>query len=220
MDAIVKATLEVPFWCSFRMPTAVNYHPTYPVPPITTVYGMIACAMGWPSDNYLEFENLKIGIAIVDSGDRIDAYSRIIKWDRRDKNMRTLLMRHKLLQPVYQIFVKGEKILIENIAKALVEPFFPLYLGESDDIVEIKDVKVFPVQKVSTLKVNSILPQEMGRPINKVELVHLPVGFLAEELCKKRVWSGVNYQGYYIAEEIILDTPVEAYQLGEMRVVM
>ncbi|KJS21406.1 MAG: hypothetical protein VR72_10905 [Clostridiaceae bacterium BRH_c20a] len=220
MEAILKATLEVPVWCSFRIPTAVNVHTTYPVPPITTIFGLLSAAMGWSSDDHSNMDKLDIGILLIKPGERIEGYNKIIKWDRRDKQMRTLVMRHKLIQPVYQIAVKGEQGLIEHIAKALDNPYFPLCLGESDDVVEVKEVEVFPIKKTMTQEIDSILPQELGRPVNKVELFYLPIGFLAEERGNRRTWSGVKYQGYYIASKMQLEEPIEAYLLGEKRVVL
>jgi len=220
MEGILKATLEVPYWCSFRVPTAVNVHPTYPVPPITTIYGLLACAMGWPADDYTYLSEMEIGLILVQKGERIEGYNKIIKWDRRDREMRTLLMRHKLIQPIYQFFVKGEETLLKDLYHALKNPCFPLYLGESDDVVEVKDIELFPLVEIETGEVDSILPQGYGRPTNQVELVFLPTKFLMEEKGKKRIWSGVDYKGYYIADKIRVEEPVAAYLVGEQRVVV
>lgn len=219
MEAILKATLEVPFWCSFRVPTAVNFHPTYPVPPMTTLYGLIAAAMGWPSDDYSQLENLEISVVLVESGERIEGYNKIIKWDRRDREMRTLIMRHKLIQPVYQLLAKGSEKLITEIKAALEDPYFPLCLGESDDLVEVKDIGIYPVVMEETKEINSLLPQDKGRPSNQVQLLHLPVNFLGGMKGKTRVWSGLEYRGYYVAEKIELNEPIPAYALGEQKVV-
>lgn len=220
MQVILSATLEVPFWCSFRIPTAINVHASYPVPPITTVYGLLAAAMGWPSDNYSYLDKMQIGIVLTNPGERIEGLNKIIKWDRRDREMRTLVMRHKLIQPTYQIVVRGESELINKLANALKNPYYPLCLGESDDMVEVKNISVYPIQTTLTREIDSILPEELGRPINPVELQYLPVGFLATGKGKKRVWSGVQYRGYYIASKIWLENEVEAYLLGDQRVVL
>ncbi|MFZ5942942.1 MAG: CRISPR-associated protein Cas5 [Bacillota bacterium] len=220
MEGILKATLEVPYWCSFRVPTAVNVHPTYPVPPLTTIYGLLAAAMGWGADNYSYLEKMKIGLILVEKGERIEGYNKIIKWDRRDREMRTLVMRHKLIKPIFELLVKGEEALLRDMAKALGNPHFPLYLGESDDLIEVKDVGVFPLVELETEEIDSILPQDSGRPVSQVELVFLPTGFLWEEKGKNRLWSGVNYKGYYIASKIKVEKPLTAYLVDNKRVVL
>lgn len=220
MKAILKATLEVPFWCSFRIPTAVNVHTTYPVPPITTVYGLLAAAMGWPSDDHSHSDKIKIGIVLTKPGERIEGFNKIIKLDSRNRGMRTLVMRQKLVQPTYQIVVKGNSSLIAQISNALIKPYFPLCLGESDDVVEVKDVMVYPVKEVLTNIVDSILPQELGKPVSPVELLYLPISFLATGKGKKRTWSGIEYRGYYIASKIEVKNKIKAYMLDDQRVVL
>lgn len=48
-DQVLRVTLSVPFECAFVKPGSVNGLPTYSVPPLTTIRGMIYNALGRPS---------------------------------------------------------------------------------------------------------------------------------------------------------------------------
>ncbi|OAT86158.1 CRISPR-associated protein Cas5 [Desulfotomaculum copahuensis] len=220
VEAILAATLEVPFWCSFRVPYTVNVHFTYPVPPVTTLYGLLACAAGYPADCLEPMRYLRFGIGVLHGGRLVETYSKIIKWDRRDlrNQMRTLVMKQKIVQPSYKLYVGGPEAMLARLAAALKQPFFPLFLGESDDLVEVGDVGLQPVRTVQTGIVHSCVPVDAGNLRGgRATVVHLPVGFTAG---RRGGWTGVEYRDYYVAETVELDRPVTAYAVGDKFVVL
>lgn len=220
MEAILAATLEVPFWCSFRVPYTINVHFTYPVPPITTLYGLAACAAGYPADYLEPLRYLRFGIGILRAGRLVETYSKIIKWDRRDlrNQMRTLVMKQKIIQPSYKLYVGGPEAMLARLAAALKQPFFPLFLGESDDLVEVRDVGLHPLKPVQTDKLYSCVPVDAGSLRGgRAMVVHLPVGFTAG---RRGGWTGVEYRDYYVADTVELDRPVAACDVEGKNVVL
>jgi CRISPR-associated Cas5-like protein len=154
--------LHVPFWCSFRDPASSNVHRTFPVPPPSTLYGLIAAALGMPQDDYSRRDGMRFAIAIERGGDAVETYSKWMKgaeaspkdnnqrlaWDAMRKRgilapdesiwISTPLIRQKIIQPVYAVGILCAAETAGEISRALARPFFPLYLGESDDPVDIE----------------------------------------------------------------------------------
>jgi CRISPR-associated Cas5-like protein len=217
VEAILSARLEVPFWCSFRVPYTVNVHFTYPVPPVTTIYGLVASALGYPADHMQPMKDLRFGIAVEQDGDPVETYSRIIKWDRRFQGMRTLVIKQKIYQPVYRVYLGGAVAELDRIASALADPAFPLFLGESDDLVEVRDVMVHDAMAVESDTFHCCVPVDCGRTVSSgITVVHLPVGFKAGS----RGWDGVEYRDYYVAPVVRLDVPADAWEVDGKRVVI
>lgn len=154
--------LQIPFWCSFRDPSTSNVHRSFPVPPPSTVYGMIAAALGLRSDDYSRRKNMRFAIAIDEAGETVESYSKWMKaaegtpkdekqrlgWDSMRKRgvlapdeaawISTPLIRQKVVQPSYVVGVLCDRSTALEIEQALADPFFPLYLGENDDMVDLE----------------------------------------------------------------------------------
>lgn len=153
--------LTVPFWCSFRDPLSSNVHRTFPVPPPATLYGLVAAALGLVQDDYSRRSEMRFAVAIERSGELVETYSKWMKAaenpkDDRQKeafdNMRALgllapdeavwistpIIRQKLIQPIFCVGILCAPNVAEELAAALERPALPLYLGESDDPVDIE----------------------------------------------------------------------------------
>lgn len=216
MKMLVSARLIVPFWCSFRMPYTINVNFTYPVPPPTTLYGLIGAALGLPADSYNLLAELLISVGLEQEGEVIETYSRIIKRDARTADMRTLLIRQKILQPIYRLYLLAEDGIARRVAERLENSVFPLSLGESDDLLEVDQVQIFPVLTEPVQAVDSLLPVDMGlEPYSDYQTVYLPIAFKRG----RRDWTGVEYRSYYVGQNLTLDNPVSAYIAGDKRVV-
>ncbi|MGI6365397.1 MAG: CRISPR-associated protein Cas5 [Bacillota bacterium] len=216
MKKIVSARLSVPFWCSFRMPYTINVNFSYPVPPPITLYGLMGCALGLPADSYDLILDMEITVGIENEGEFIETYSRIIKRDPRTPDRRTLVIRQKLLQPVFRLYLLAEEILAEQVAMGLAAPAFPLSLGESDDILEIDDIGIFPYRTEQACVIDSILPVDCGcQPTSNYQTVVLPIAFKRG----KRDWEGVDYRSYYVGRNISLAQPIEVAEVEGKKVV-
>lgn len=160
--------LHVPFWCSFRDPVSSNVHRTFPVPPPSTLYGLLAAALGLPQDDYSRRNEVRFAVAIENAGELVETYSKWMKAAedplakakadqkaeveaaleaRRARGeltpdlaiwTSTTLIRQKLIQPIWVVGVLCSQIMADEIVAALRAPHWPLYLGESDDPVDLE----------------------------------------------------------------------------------
>lgn len=88
----------------------------------------------------------------------------------------TQIHRQKIINPIFVVYINletNELSLIKDIYNALKNPKRPLYLGESDDVVNILELELIELNKINDKKsdINSVLP---GIYENS-ELVKIPV---------------------------------------------
>lgn len=159
-EKIIFIEIFQPF-AQYRNPFTFYYSQTYPLPPKSTIIGMLQNAVGdWYGNEYgiEKWWNLKIS---VHGGFEsiFWNYQNLIKGEIKfDENMRLINQNLPLYgdgltsqrTPVYQqelfnghlyIFIRGEEDLVKKIKEALVKPNKILYLGRSEDVVFIRSVK-------------------------------------------------------------------------------
>lgn len=161
---VLRATLDVPFECSFTKAASMNARPTYELPPITTLQGMLYGAIGRPSlllqggrgrtmdkatfDAEREFrehvqKECRFGIRVVDAGTQRSGLRKLHKKETADSERQFLTYVtnvETLVSPTYRMYVTGPEELLEAFVGGLRDPERLLYLGRSDDLVDIKDV--------------------------------------------------------------------------------
>jgi len=166
----LQFTLKVPFECAFTQQGAVNTLPTYDIPPLTTIRGLIFNALCRPSllnqDHHTrrdflekeqvneeyefrkEFEkNSQIGIEVKESGIKKSDLRSRKKQVGTDKSSHGVLsyvtQMETIISPTYEITLLHNDVdFLQTIKKRLVSPPRPLYLGHSDHLVTVKDTKV------------------------------------------------------------------------------
>ncbi|GAW32204.1 CRISPR-associated protein Cas5 [Carboxydocella sp. JDF658] len=203
----LQATLQVPGWCSFRLPQGINMHFSYPVPPITTIKGLLAAALGLPHDSYHLLPELEYAVGIVRPGERIETLSKILKRDRDNRD--TLVVKEKYLQPEYRIWLAGEGKELDRIYTRLLDPFFPLSLGEGDDVVEVAAVERFQASRqVAAQVVNCPVYRPELVTAGPVEVIQLPWDFIKG---KRNSWQGIAYRPHWVGEKIAFKEEVEVW---------
>jgi CRISPR-associated Cas5-like protein len=153
--------IHVPFWCSFRDPLTSNVHRTFPIPPPTTLYGLCAAALGLAQDDISRRHQMRFAIAVEREGELVETYSTWKKAGESPKGeaqkvafaaikargnlapdeaqwISTPIIRQKLIQPVYTIGIWTSKAVSEELQTAFKSPTWPLYLGESDDGIDVE----------------------------------------------------------------------------------
>jgi CRISPR-associated Cas5-like protein len=162
---VLRATLDVPFECAFTKAASMNSRPTYELPPVTTLQGMLYAALGRPSllmqdhhsrrtmekstfdaerdfRDYVEDE-CRFGIRMVESGGIHNGLRNLHKQARSDDEREFLTYVtnvETLVSPRYRMYVTGPDDLLKEFEGALEDPERLLYLGRSDDMVDILDV--------------------------------------------------------------------------------
>ena len=229
MERILTFKLICPFWASFRNPNTINVHVTYRFPPLTTLYGLLNAARGWPQDHYPDRDQWRISLAVESNSILVETFSKVMKVyeDKRGKKereeqkqtdkgffIRTTLIRQKLLEPRYTVYLKAAEDLLTEAETALQNPYWPLYLGESDDVVDVLSVHIVDADPKPASYIHSIIPGI----VEGCQLVKVPVRF--RQLGKDR-WSA-DYQIYSLppaGDGVELGQPMLAYSVEGRNVI-
>ena len=124
---------------SFRYPMFITgYQPTLTIPPLSTIYGLISAAAGKPiipKDTELAFvfryQAKSIDLeTIYELAPNLKAKSNVIR-------------REFLYEPELYLYIENEEI-----AECFSKPYFPLLLGRSSDLIEVKEIKKIVLSKV------------------------------------------------------------------------
>lgn len=183
MEKILTCGLICPFWTSFRNPSTVNVHATYPFPPPTTLYGMLNAARGMPQDWQDDRDEWQFSLVIKSSGEAIQTFSKILKIyeEKRSKAeavkdefgkalfYKITVMRQKMIGVEYTVYFKAQEDRLIEGYQALLSPHWPLYLGESDDLVDLLSPRIVEVEPIPADRIHSIIPGlEQGCGLVKV----------------------------------------------------
>ncbi|MBA4493252.1 CRISPR-associated protein Cas5 [Paenactinomyces guangxiensis] len=215
MDRVLSADCFVPGWCSFRIPHSINVHLTYPAPPPMTIYGLIANSLGMPQDDYSLRSKLKIGVRILKQGETVETYTQWMKWNPAKDSMTMLVTRQKMIQPHYRFYISSDKESLTAIQQALGNPARILYLGESDDMVEIKNIRLQEAKEAESTTIHSAVPFEAVSdcisPSINVSVLNWPVSFDHQG----RNSYSVQYELVYVGKQIDLISPIRCLKLVE-----
>jgi len=158
--------VESPYFCCFRKPASTSVILTYPMPPFTTIRGFLANCLGlgqFPKHmEYLSLQDgLKIGVQRLEVKGVSRELCKILKLKKTEKRfMRVFpsspMFKEFLVDPKYKIYIVGGDN-IEELFKKLRDPERPLYLGQSDDVVDVKNVKTMDVEKVTSREIHSVV---------------------------------------------------------------
>lgn len=184
-NSALTATLDVPFECGFLKAGAMNGLPTYPVPPITTLQGLLYNALGRPSllkpnnldkevrDNEEDFRervqtDCQFGIRVVDAGEQTTGLrSRQKAINKSEMSYVTYVAKMEtIIAPTYRVYIGGPDDLLTTFESGLENPQRPLSLGRSDDFVEVSDIEVVPVTEQNrTAEVDCVVPGAENDPV-------------------------------------------------------
>mgnify|MGYP001069778839 CR=1 FL=1 len=152
-----------PYFACFRKPTSTSVILTYPIPPFTTLCGLVACALGRPRNDFVLQNALHFGIRILAPGIETREMAKVLKLTGEEKEVEqrvsasSPMYRHFLAQPVYRIYLLANSELLDEVIQALREPLRPLYLGQSDDMVVVENVIEYTIRRGYTNTIYSIV---------------------------------------------------------------
>lgn len=154
--------LDALYFASFRRPVSTSLVLSYITPPYTTLRGLIANALGMKRDDYSIQDWIKIGISPPENWSRSREIAKMLKlkgtgnlYNRGFPS--SPIFREFLITPTYRIYLAGEKDKIDCIYSALQQPQRPLYLGSSDDLIDIEVSKPTEINEVKTKQVTGII---------------------------------------------------------------
>ncbi|MCB4205477.1 type I-B CRISPR-associated protein Cas5b [Deferribacterales bacterium Es71-Z0220] len=175
-------------YAHFRVPYTTSSPITYPIPPKTAIYGIIAAIMGYDKNSYLQyFQNKiwKVGVSIkkpikieyipenfVDTK-RAKLFGRMPK----NKPCRTQINLEFLKNPFYRFYVtcKNEEEL-NALADKLKEhkSIFTVSLGLSECIANFIFIGIFELEKRTDkdfVEISSIIPLENISKPNQIDFL-------------------------------------------------
>ena len=117
---------------SFRYPNLISgFQPSLPVPPLSTVHGLISAAMG----RYYAPERPEIGFVFQTGGKAVDLET-IYQMENSLRNITPNVIRREFLFDNHLwIYTRNRQI-----AEAFQKPFFQLLLGRSGDLATVNEV--------------------------------------------------------------------------------
>ncbi len=171
--------LECPYFACFRHPTSTSLIQTYPVPPFTTIRGLIACALGLPRNAFFLQDCFQIGLRPLERVEVTRELAKLLKLIPRDVERRpnvfpsSPMYRYFLARPAYRVYIEGYEEIIDTVRESLLNPQRPLYLGQSDDMVTISKPVKMEILQTQTVEVFSIIEGIYAG----CELLKLPLRF-------------------------------------------
>ncbi len=163
-------------FAQYRNSFTFYYAQTYPLPPKSTIIGMLQNATGKYYDE--DFWNLKVSVHggfesvfwnyqnLIKGDTSLAMYrGKIVLWNQGLplysgglKSQRTPVYQQELFNGHLSIFIRGDTELIELIKSSLEKPKKVLYLGRSEDVVFTKniiDINAYDIERsVKTVKKN------------------------------------------------------------------
>ena len=143
----------------FRNLFTHSFLETMIAPPKTTVVGMIGAALGYDETQTVELvDKLRIGVKILQIKGFIKEITTFFNYKNKPPET-TPIMRELVVSPRYKVYVATEdETLLNQIADSLKHPFYPIYLGISDLIGYIVQIRNIEVQEYKTKLFDCITP--------------------------------------------------------------
>lgn len=137
---------------SFRYPSYISgFQPTLPVPPLSTIYGMLSSIKG----DIVKPEDVSIGY-IFDSEAKAVDLETIYQIKNLTNVKSNVIKREFLLNPKMYLYINDM-----NFKKYLESPYYSLLFGRSSDLAMIKEIKEVNLEKKSNVKLGkTILPYD------------------------------------------------------------
>lgn len=190
----IVADLEVPYFACFRKPASTSVILTYPVPPFTTILGMIANALGVPRQAYTEAmtwlqQILQLNLRPLKPLERpsreLTKILKLVGEEREERSPTSFpsspMHKYFLARPAFRIFVaSGSTDAITEVGDALRFPQRPLYLGQSDDMVAVTVIWEGEVPACENDEAWALIPGFRDTNGERVELLRLPLAFVNE----------------------------------------
>lgn len=171
---VLRATIRA-MTASFRYPMFMaNYQPTYRVPPITTVYGLLSAAKG----EKVHLHDLRVGYDFVAEGigldlERIRIYGGEAKTRPPSFQKTDIVNREFLYDCTLTLYLTD--LAFEDYLK---RPRYNLLLGRQSDLAWVESVDTVPIVEQENVEIrNTIIPFTGNIP---GQVVSLPSDFTDE----------------------------------------
>lgn len=232
---------------SFRSPETHTFHKTLPLPPKTTVIGMMGAALGLSLEEIhklVEDQGFLVGVYGLNKGLMRDLWNyrkltgkekNYTEDDIKNRRQYSVLIREYLFENLF-IFYFGcnELNKLEDLRSAFLSPVYTLTVGNSDDLFKICKIGDILEEKQCKLKKfeYTILPGDFSNLYNNdidfsqipiVKTVNTPQVFL---LPTKFVFEGderrvsERQKFTFVSTPVKLKTDIDGYTINGRNVVL
>ncbi len=167
---------------SFRYPIFIaGFQPTLPVPPLSTIYGLISAAKG----SLITPDDALVGFVFKSSGKAVDLET-IYELSEPLKAKSNVCKREVLFEPSLYLYL--DKI---EYVKAFQKPYYPLLIGRSSELAMVDEIKEVELEnKVGVLLGGTLLPFPMEGVFGPLQA--LPTHF-SDEIPRKAIGTRPFY---------------------------
>jgi CRISPR-associated protein Cas5t len=159
---------------SFRYPNLISgYQPSLPVPPLSTIYGLISAAAG----RYKSAYDLAVGYIFRFEHQAIELET-IYQFNKKSAPLTTksnIIRRQILFDNTLWLYLTDGKA-----AEFFLKPHYQLLLGRSSDLATVCSVKEIELQKLDELKDLKGTMVPMANIPLAAPIQALPIGFTDE----------------------------------------
>lgn len=168
---------------SFRQPLFISsFHPTYPIPPPSTIFGLLSAAKG----EYVSDKDTKIGYIFSTEGMGQDLETIYEINYKKGKTSTNVYLREFLFNVSLDLYVTNL-----DLIKFLKNPFYPILLGRTNDIATIDEIKVVNIKPLKNGIVrNSLIPNNYQ--IQNGTLFKMPI-IMSDSIPRNLIKSGMFY---------------------------
>jgi len=232
---------------SFRSPETHTFHKTLPLPPKTTIIGMMGAALGLSLEEtykFVEDKGFSVGVYGLNKGLMRDLWNyrkltgkekKYTEDDIKNRRQYSILIREYLFDNLF-IFYFGcnELEKLEHLRSAFLSPVYPLTVGNSDDLLKI--YKIGDIIEEKECKINkfehTILPGDMSlhskndidfsqipivKTVNTPQVLLLPTKFVFEG-DERRVIERRKFT--FVSTPVKLKTDIDGYTINGRNVVL
>ena len=149
------ARIEIRGWtASFRYPAFISgFQPTLPVPPLSTIYGLLSAAKGelvTPNDT-------KVGFVFLSKAKAVDLETIYELHDTPLRANTNVVKREFLYNPQLFLYVENTSFL-----EYFRAPYYPLLLGRSTELAMVVKSELFELEEQDELQVGgSVFPFDL-----------------------------------------------------------
>lgn len=206
---------EVLYVATFRKPSSTSLILSYLIPPFTTVRGMIANALGLQQHDHTLQGKIKIGLRLVHPGYKNFEMVKILKLKESTMPLSrsypsSPMFKEFLVNPKYEFFIGGDEVIITEIRKSLFNLKRPLYLGQSDDLIDLQVSEVIDIYEKEANEFHSVvegihagcaiekLPFAFNEDNGKYSLEYKLVSIPQNELTVTKISKGFVFNNFTV----------------------
>lgn len=182
------ARIQIQGWtASFRYPAFISgFQPTLPVPPLSTIYGLLSAAKGelvTPNDT-------KVGFVFLSEATAVDLETIYELHDTPLRANTNIVRRQFLYNPQLYLYVEDT-----NFLDCFRTPFYPLLLGRSTELAMVVKSELYELEELENLRVGgSVFPFDIKKGLSGT-IQALPTHF-SDEIPRQAIGT----QPFYILE--------------------